>query len=78
MTILSFVVNCVQSNLFEVSAPCVVRLPSGEKQLMAEKFEHPEGLLYFDLYWHQSGPADAFHLLEGEIQVMSPGRSRIT
>ena len=55
------------SNLLDVTAPCVIRLPSGEKYLMAEKFEHSEGLLYFDLWWHQSDPENAFHIIEGEL-----------
>ena len=61
------------SDLFQVAAPCVIRLPSDDKRLMAEKFRHPAGLLYFDLYWHQAAPPEhAFHLVEGKLEGDGP------
>ena len=59
-------------DLFSVTAPCMIRLLSGEKRLMAEKFRHSSGLLYFDTYWHQGDPDHAFHLIEGELEGNGP------
>jgi len=60
------------TDLFTVTAPRTIRSPSGETRLMAEVFRHPDGLLYFDLWWHQSAPEKAFHLLKGEITGDGP------
>ena len=60
------------SNIFQVTAPLVIRSPDGVKKIMAEFFPHPEGLLYFDLYWHELGPESAFHVITGEIDGEGP------
>lgn len=59
-------------DLFSVTAPLTIRLPSGETRLMAEVFPHPDGLLYFDLYWHELDPDQAFHVIRGEITGEGP------
>jgi len=59
-------------DLFSVEAPLLIRLPDGEKRVMAEAFPHPEGLLYFDLFWHTSDLAQAVHLVRGSIEGGGP------
>lgn len=39
---------------------------------MAECFPHPQGLLYFDLYWHLGPPAATTHILQGVIKGEGP------
>ncbi len=60
------------ADLFSVKSPLIIWLPSGQKHVMAECFAHPEGLLYFDLYWHQRDPAKALHVVTGPIQGDGP------
>jgi hypothetical protein len=60
------------TDLFTVTAPLVIRLPSGEKRLMAECFPHPRGLLYFQPFWREQGRPPAIHLAEGEIRGEGP------
>lgn len=60
------------ADLFTVTAPLMIRLPSGERRVMAERFPHPMGLLYFDLFWHVRDPSSAIHLVEGEIRGDGP------
>ena len=60
------------SDLFSVTAPLTIRLPSGETSLMAEVFRHADGLLYFDLWWQQGDPDTHFHLIEGEVSGDGP------
>ena len=57
-----------------VTAPLVLRHPVGREQLVAACFAHPLGLLYLDLYWHQSTPGEAAHLIHGEISGDGPWR----
>lgn len=57
-----------------VTAPLVIRHPDGQEQLVAACFTHPDGLLYLDLYWHQSTPQKAAHLLRGTLSGDGPWR----
>ena len=60
------------ANLFAMKSPLVIRFPDGRKYIMAEYFRHPEGLLYFDLYWHQYEDGRGVHLVEGEYKGDGP------
>jgi hypothetical protein len=57
-----------------VTAPLVLRHPDGTEQLVAACFPHPRGLLYFDLYWHQSTPQRSAHLIHGTLSGDGPWR----
>jgi hypothetical protein len=59
-------------DLLHVTAPLVIRLPSGEKRLMAERFAHPRGLLYFEPFWRDNRQPPAIHLAEGPIKGEGP------
>ena len=59
------------ANIFTVTAPIKVRLPTGELKVVAELFKHPQGLLYFDLYWHLNRE-QGIHLLKGELKGEGP------
>ena len=61
-------------SIASVTAPLVLRHPDGREQLIAAGFEHPRGLLYFDLYWHQKTPRESAHLIEGELRGEGPWR----
>jgi hypothetical protein len=60
------------ASLFSVSSPLVIRLPTGEKRVVAECLPHPDGLLYFDLCWHLGQPEETIHLLRGTISGDGP------
>ena len=60
------------AELFSVTAPLVIRFPSGEQAIMAECFPHPKGFVYFDPYWTETDPAKAVHVIAGEIKGEGP------
>jgi len=60
------------ADIFSVKSPLMIRLPSGEKRVMAECFAHPEGLLYFDVYWHLHDPTQTLHVVAGPIKGDGP------
>ena len=60
------------ADLFTVTAPLLLRRPAGTLHVMAEVFRHPEGLLYFDLYWNRHPAAAAIHLVTGEVRGDGP------
>jgi hypothetical protein len=57
-----------------LTTPLVLRHPDGREQLIAACFRHPLGLLYFDLYWHQSTPRESAHLIRGVVHGDGPWR----
>ena len=59
------------ADLFSMTAPLMIRLPDGQKRIMAEYFRHPEGLLYFDVFWNQADD-NAIHLVQGEYRGEGP------
>ena len=59
------------ADIYTVTAPLKVRLPDGSQQVVAELFRHPQGLLYFDLFWHQDKER-GIHLLTGELKGEGP------
>ncbi len=63
------------ADLFSVTAPLYVKRDDGREHVMAERFKHPDGVLFFDLFWHMHTPANkAIHLLTGEIKGEGPWR----
>jgi hypothetical protein len=60
------------ADLFSVTAPLALRCPDGTRKVIAACFPHPRGLLYLDLYWHRLTPAEAAHLLDGEVSGEGP------
>ncbi|HHZ88668.1 MAG TPA: hypothetical protein EYN73_02555 [Chromatiaceae bacterium] len=60
------------SDLFTVTAPLLIRYPNGATRVMAEKFPHPKGMLFFELFWNKGKPADTIHLVEGGINGDGP------
>ena len=60
------------TDLFRVTAPLVVRFPDGTRRVIAECFPHPSGILYLDIFWHQSTPDQAAHLIRGRLQGEGP------
>lgn len=60
------------ADLYAVTAPLMIRLPAGEKRIMAERFPHPRGLLYFEPFWHLAPPDERIHLIEGQLAGDGP------
>jgi len=59
-------------DLFTVTAPLVIRHADGTRRLMAERFPHPAGLLYFEPFWRDNARQPAIHLVRGEIRGGGP------
>ena len=59
------------ADLFRITAPLAVRR-AGSERVVAAHFPHPQGLLYFDLYWHMGIPAETIHLIEGSVSGDGP------
>jgi len=62
------------ADLFTVTAPLQIRLPDGSRTVMAHHFRHPQGMLWFDLWWHLGDPDETIHLAEGQVHGEGPWR----
>lgn len=60
------------ANLFNVTAPLLIRLPTGDLHVMAKHFPHLRGLMCFDLYWHLGNPHLGVHVVKGIIKGDGP------
>ena len=55
------------ADLFSVTAPLTLRSPDGDTKVIAACFPLPQGLLYFDLYWHLGKVTETTHILTGDL-----------
>jgi hypothetical protein len=60
------------ADLFTITAPLMIRLPDGEERVIAHHFPHPQGILYFDLFWHEGQPEQMIHVVLGEVNGDGP------
>jgi hypothetical protein len=59
-------------NLFTVTAPLTIKYPNGHKKIIIEKFQHKQGLLFFEPFWHINGLNECVHLIHGELTGEGP------
>ena len=59
------------ADLFSMKSPLMIRFADGEKRIITEYFKHPEGLLFFEAFWHQSDDS-AIHVVKGEYKGEGP------
>ena len=58
---------------FNLRRPLLLRSRNGEKTISAELFAHPQGIVWFELYWHLApNPNDKIHLLRGDLKGEGP------
>ncbi|HID44859.1 MAG TPA: hypothetical protein EYP34_03775 [Chromatiaceae bacterium] len=62
------------AKLETVTAPLVIRFSAESEKVIARAFPHPQGVVYLDLFWHLSGPAEAAHLIRGKLHGEGPWR----
>lgn len=60
------------ADLFSVTAPLLVRHADGSQRVAAEIFPHPEGLVYFELFWNLRDPDQTVHLVRGPFKGEGP------
>ena len=57
-------------DLFTVKAPLIICYESGECEIMAERFPHPDGLVYVPPFWNQ--PDHGPRVIRGKIEGIGP------
>ena len=59
------------ANLFSIKSPLLVRYPNGEQHVVAELFQHAQGIVYFVPWWLAVEPPGVY-LVEGEVRGEGP------
>ncbi len=59
------------ADLFSMKSPLIIRFPDGETRIMAEYFRHPEGIVFFDVFWNLQ-PEQSIHIVKGEHKGEGP------
>ena len=60
------------ADLFSVTAPLLIRFRDGRREVMVERFQHPDGLLYFKPFWDELAPAQGICVVFGEVRGEGP------
>jgi len=60
------------AHIDHMTAPLAIRFGDGTEKVVAHCFPHTLGLLYLDIFWHQSSPEQAAHLIKGKISGDGP------
>jgi len=60
------------ADLFSVTAPLLIQYPDGTRQVIAELFPHPDGLLYFEIFWFEMPEGQGMHLVKGVLKGDGP------
>ncbi len=61
------------NKIFTLHLPLYIKYPNGETRVIEAIFQHPKGILYFELFWEKE-PEYSIHLIEGEIKGDGPWR----
>jgi hypothetical protein len=64
--------NDRMADLFTVTAPLLIRRADGRQHVVAEIFPHPEGVVYFELFWNLRDPPDGVHVVQGPFKGDGP------
>ncbi|SFV69386.1 hypothetical protein MNB_SUP05-5-136 [hydrothermal vent metagenome] len=59
------------AEIFTIKSPLYIQYSNGEKRVIQNLFKHPEGLLYFELFW-ENNPKYSIHLIKGKIKGEGP------
>jgi len=60
------------ADLFSVTAPLLIRRADGRQHVAAELFPHPDGIVYFELFWNLRDPDEAVHVVRGPLKGEGP------
>lgn len=60
------------AELFSVKAPLMIRSPHGGEKVIAEIYPHPEGIIFFEIFWDQIPDDGGIYIIRGEIKGEGP------
>jgi hypothetical protein len=60
------------ADLLSLTTPLLIRYPDDARHVMVACFRHPQGLLYFRLFWEQLPATERVWLVSGDIKSDGP------
>jgi hypothetical protein len=60
------------ADLFSLTSPLMIKSPHGGKKVIAELFRHPQGIVFFEVFWNLMDVNEGVHFIAGEIKGEGP------
>jgi hypothetical protein len=60
------------ADLFSITAPLLIRYPDDTRHLMVAQFRHPDGLVYFRVFWDRLPLQQGVQLVRGDLRGSGP------
>lgn len=60
------------ADLFTMSSPLMIFSPHGGKKVIAELYPHPDGIVFFEVFWNLMEEDVGVHLIKGEFKGEGP------
>ncbi|MBD3620132.1 MAG: hypothetical protein HUJ28_11740 [Chromatiales bacterium] len=60
------------AEIFTVTSPLMIKSPHGGEKVIAELFPHPDGILFFEIFWDQMEANDGIYVIKGELKGEGP------
>lgn len=60
------------AELFSMTTPLMIKSPHGGEKVIAELYPHPEGIVFFELFWDQMEAEDGIYVIKGDIRGEGP------
>jgi hypothetical protein len=60
------------ADLFTVTAPLLIRRADGRQHVAAEIFPHPNGIVYFEVFWNLRDPEETVRVVQGPFKGDGP------
>jgi hypothetical protein len=58
------------NKIFTLKSPLYIKYPNGETRVIEEIFQHPKGILYFELFWEKD-PKYSIHLKKSGFLIIT-------
>jgi len=60
------------AELFTMTSPLMIKSPHGGEKLIAELYPHPNGIVFFEIFWDQMDANDGIYVIEGDVKGEGP------
>jgi hypothetical protein len=58
--------------LFSMTSPLMIKSPHGGEKVIAELFPHPDGIIFFEIFWDQMEANEGIYVIEGDVTGEGP------
>ncbi|MBD3609510.1 MAG: hypothetical protein HUJ30_03085 [Gammaproteobacteria bacterium] len=60
------------ADLFSITSPLMIRSPHGGEKVVAELYPHPDGIVFFEIFWNHEDEQNGIYVIEGDVTGEGP------